>query len=138
MAQINANNPFVAFFIEIIQRLGQKSPKLFVILQWIAGATTAITGIPSFLEGIGVALPALLVDVENKTVAIASLVGLFISLLPVKPGTVAVNPEGEAVNMTNQKSLPFTAQAENKAAAEENHPTVPLTAPTKPVKIINP
>lgn len=127
---LNKSNPLVAFLIEIVMRMGQKSPKLFVYIQWTAAVVAAIAGIPSFLDGINVHVSGILLAVESKTVAIAALVGLFISMLPVKGDTVAVNPSGEAITMTDQSKLPFTAKVENKAAAVANHPIVPVTNPS--------
>lgn len=121
---INSNNQFVNFLIEIIMRIGQKSPKVFIYLQWISSAVAAIAGIPAFLDGIGVKVTGVAATFESHTVAIAALVGLFVSLLPVQGKAVAVNPNGEPLKVTDQAKLPFTAKAENKAEAEVNHPVV--------------
>lgn len=128
---INPSNTFVAFLIEIVMRMGKKSPKLFVYIQWASGLITAITGIPAFLEGIGVSVTGVFADVENKTIAIASLVGFFISLLPVKGDTAVVNQSGEPLKTIDQAKLPFTAKAENKEAAQANHPVVAVATTKK-------
>lgn len=126
----NTSNPLFAFLVEIVQRLGQKSPKLFVIIQWISGVLTAITGIPAVIDWICQAgdwtLPAIFITFENKTVAICSLLITFVAALPVKPAIVARDQTGQPLKAINEQKLPFTAMSERRDAAKENHPTVAI------------
>lgn len=111
-------NPLILFLVELFTRIGQKSPWFFVILQWVAGAVTAVTGLPAILDIVFRTLkytpPAIFIDLENKTVALCGLVGLFFSLLPVQGKTEATSIDGQPLKSTNNKMLPFTAKEEEK------------------------
>lgn len=126
----NTNNPFFAFIVEIFQRLGQKSPKLFVVIQWVSGVLTALTGLPAVISAIasaaGYDLPAAFTATENKTMAVCGLLITFVAALPVKSDTVASDQTGQPLKAINEKKLPFTAQAERKEAAGQNHPVVAI------------
>lgn len=94
-------NPLLAFFVELFQRFGQKSPTFFKVFGWISAIVTALTGIPDFLSMFSITLPAPWNALSSKTAAIASLVAFFISNLTVTQATsVAANPDN--------KLLPFT------------------------------
>ena len=126
-------NPFLLFLIEIIERIGSKSPTFFVILQWISSAVVAVAGIPAVLVAIFSALhytpPALFTDLENKFVAICGLIALFFSMLPVQNQTKAVSADGQPLKATDNKKLPCTAQAEDKdlKLSSINHPKLSLS-----------
>lgn len=76
-------NPLFSFLIEIVQRLRTKSPKFFNVLKIIAAIATALTGLPGALKSMNIALPANLCVLENKTVAVASIVVLIMAQLTV-------------------------------------------------------
>lgn len=93
------NTPDVwAFLKELVQRLGQKMPAFFTVLAWISGIVTFITGLPEILTQLGITLPEAMQVIANKTIAIASSVGLFISLLTVK----------DATNVSSPTNMPLT------------------------------
>lgn len=127
---LNANNPFLSWLIEMVKRLGQKSPQFFVVLQWIFGIITAITGLPAVISLItttlGYTLPDVFTQFENKTVALCGLVVTFVSALPVQNTSVAKDQTGQVLKQTDTKKLPFTAKAEAKEAQSVNHPIVAL------------
>lgn len=77
-------NPLIAFLQELYQRFIAKSPKFFVIWQWILGAITAVTGIPDLLVELGVTLPAPFNSIVMKAVAIATGAMFIMAKLPVQ------------------------------------------------------
>jgi hypothetical protein len=108
-----------AFFIELVNRFRSKSGKFNQVINWIAGACAIITGLPAFLESYNIQLPAEMDALKSKTVAIAALVGWFVSRLSVQRAVV-VNvdgnglPAGTVAGATHEQ-LPFTAKKEDKA-----------------------
>lgn len=100
-----STNPLLAFLIELVQRIGKKSPKFFQIISWISGISTAITGLPGFLKLFDITLPAPFNILSNKAVAIASLVGLIISNLTVKDATAIAAAPNNQLPLTAAKDL---------------------------------
>lgn len=103
---MNSNNLFIKWLIELIQRLGAKSPKFFTALKWLGGLAAAITGIPEVLNWFGVVLPEPFASLATKTVAFCGLFVMFISMLPV-----------EAEEMTEKKKaelLPYTTEKQHE------------------------
>lgn len=113
------SNPLVAFLIEIFGRISAKSPKFFQIWQWISGAVVAVAGLPALLTSLNVTLPPALTVFENKTAGIAASAALFMSLMPAKNNTAAVNN-----TVVNNPKLPFTAP-------QTTEPTSTTTVATK-------
>jgi hypothetical protein len=72
------------FLLQIIKRLTLESPKFFKVFQIIGIVASLITGIPEFLELIGVHLPQSIAFFANKTIAIAGSVVVFMATLTVK------------------------------------------------------
>jgi len=108
------NNAFIDFVSEIFQRLTSKTPKFFVIWQWISATVAAVTGLPGFLQDIGVTLPKALAIGENKIVAIASLVALVMAKLPVQQTVVNKDATGAPLTKTDPAKTPFTAKDQIK------------------------
>ncbi len=98
----------ISFLQELVARYTKKSPLLFKWIQGIAIVCMVITGVPDLLTYFGVALPEAISILANKTIAIASLVSLFISGLPVDQSVLTTEQKTE--------SLTFTTSAENKNA----------------------
>lgn len=103
------NNTLIAFLSEAIQRLSTKAPKFFVVLQWVSGFVSAITGLPEALASFGITLPPQLTVFENKIVAIASLVALVMAKLPVQHDMVSKDSSGAPLVKLDPKKLPFSA-----------------------------
>jgi hypothetical protein len=120
------SNPLVAFLVEIFGRLSAKSPKFFIVWQWISGAVVAVSGLPALLTALNVVLPPALTVLENKTVGIAASVAFFMSLMTVQNKTVSTSAAGTPLKETDASKLPFTAAAEK---------TTPATNITKPPTI---
>lgn len=76
------NNIVVDFFAELLTRLFSKSPKFFIVIQWISGVIGFITGIPLLLNYFEIKLPDNLNILESKTMLICALISLIISKLP--------------------------------------------------------
>lgn len=111
------NNPILDFLKEIFIRLGADSPKFFKVIKWIAAAAALITGLPAFIDFLGVTLPDWAIALESKTVAIAAAIAAFIAALPVKndPEVIVATSDAEAEVIETKlaeegapKSLPFT------------------------------
>jgi hypothetical protein len=113
-----ANNIVIDFLSEFLNRLFTKSPKFFKVLQIFFGLLTFASYVPSMLQRwFGVEVPGptitLLEDIAKYSA------GFFAALLlPVKQVPVAQTPEGEAIKVTDEKKMPFTAKAETKAMEE--------------------
>ena len=98
---MNTTPDVLAFLKELFQRLGQKTPTFFKIVAWISGLCTIITGLPGILDMLHIAVPEFMEALYNKTLAVASSVGLFISLLTVKDATQISTSEN--LPLTNKK-----------------------------------
>lgn len=120
---MDPNNPFLLWLQEMVLRFSAKSPKFFVILQWLAGATAAVAGLPSLINGFiqmfQLQLPPAFSVLENKTVAVAAAVSWIIAKLPVKSPAITVTTDGALIKKTDANTIPFTAGSEKKAALKE-------------------
>lgn len=106
MATTDSSAP-IKFFAELVSRLFSKTPAFFKVIQVVSVIVTIVTGLPSLLESFGITLPTAFTTLESKAVAIAGVVSLFISSLPVAtPGTAS----------SSTAALPFTATAEAKTS----------------------
>jgi len=90
----------IKYLAELVSRLFSKTPVFFKVIQVLSIVATVVTGLPAILESVGITLPSALTALESKVVAIAGLVSLFISSLPV----VTTTPD----------STPFTASKDTK------------------------
>ena len=80
------------FLLQIVKRLTLESPKFFKVFQIIGIVASLITGIPEFLELIGVHLPESIAFFANKTIAIAGSIVVFMATLTVKnPNAILKN-----------------------------------------------
>jgi hypothetical protein len=102
---MNTKPDLWAFLVEIFTRLGSKSPKFFVWLQWVFMILAFITGLPEVLSMVEIDAPAWLTLLSSKTVAISSLLGLIVSKMPMQGQTIS-----------SGKDLPFTSKKEGNAA----------------------
>jgi len=116
---MNTQNRLLAFLVEIVKRLKSKSPRFFLILQYISAGVTAVTGLPEFLTMFSISLPSPLNLLANRTVAICGVVSLVFAKLPIENPTIAVTADGAVVKKTDENKLPFTAQSETKAAQDK-------------------
>jgi hypothetical protein len=120
-------NPLWSFLIELVQRLKTKKPKFFVVLQYITGLLGAITGLPAFLAQFSITLPPTWLALENKYVAWASVGFLIASQLTTATPAATVTKDGVVLTKTDEKKLPFTGEAEVKAAQVKQVPNSSLT-----------
>lgn len=100
----------------MFSRLRAKSPKFFVIWQWISGIVAAVTGLPGFLREFGITLPAALSVGENKIVAIASVAALIMARFPTESMIVNKDASGAPLVKNDPKVLPFTTADQTKKA----------------------
>lgn len=71
------------FLVDLVRRFLAKTPKFFKWVQVISLVAALVTGLPGFLETVGIALPEKLAVLQNKVVAIAALVSAFVAQLAV-------------------------------------------------------
>jgi hypothetical protein len=81
-------NSILKFIAELIGRLFSKNPTFFKVIQVISAIVALITGLPEYLAKAGIDLGPKLLGLENKAIAIAALVALFIAQLPKPDPTV--------------------------------------------------
>lgn len=119
----------LSFFIELFHRLRTKSPKVFRVLQVFAGSLTFAGYVPSMLQRwFGVEVPGYTITMCEDISKYAA--GFFVAaLLPVKTPPIAQTKEGEPVQVTDEKKLPFTAKAEEKAIKEAVPPVPVVNVP---------
>jgi hypothetical protein len=72
-----------AFLIEIYKRFSSKSPRFFVVMQWVSMIAFVVTGLPGVLQEMGVVLPGAWAEVQSKVIGWASAIAYFISKMPV-------------------------------------------------------
>lgn len=131
------NNLFLSWLQENFKRLSSKSPLFFVWWQRISFALVLITAIPEFLQMFDVNLPEPFNTQLSKVVLACSIGILWMARLSSQSQPVAVVPGGEVLTKTDEKKLPFTAQAEQKEAEkpggvlDPEMPTVATTVITK-------
>lgn len=78
------NNVIYQFIIELVVRLKSKSPKFFKIIQHVALAVTLFTGLPEFLESVGVTnLPEWATFLQSKIAGIIGVVAFILAGLPI-------------------------------------------------------
>jgi hypothetical protein len=107
-------NPLLSFLQEIFTRLKSKSPKFFVVWQWIFGTLTAIVGLPEFLQMFSIHLPQVFTPYLAHAITGASGLLFFMSKMPVETKTLAITSDGAVIKKTDENKLPFTSQAEKK------------------------
>jgi hypothetical protein len=112
-------NPFVAWFQELIGRLKTRAPKFFRILQYVSGAITAIAGLPALLAAYHIPLPDAITFLQNKYAGLISFGFFLASLLPAQSKIVGVDENGKPLSKVNEKLLPFTAKHEEKKVEEK-------------------
>lgn len=134
----------IDFFRESLNRLFSKSPKFFKIFQLFAASLTFAGYIPSMLQRwFGVEVPGPTITLCEDIAKYAA--GFFAAaLLPVAQKPVAKTEEGEAIKVTDEKRMPFTAKAETKVmqdavppppvkdVPESKDENIPITELNKP------
>lgn len=116
----------IDFFRESLNRLFSKSPLFFKVAQLISACLAFAGFVPRILQSY------FNIEIPNHTEELCKDIGIFFTgffgavLLPVKQKPVAKTEEGEAIKVTDEKKMPFTAKAETKEMAE--------TVPPPPVK----
>jgi hypothetical protein len=115
----------IDFFRELVNRFFSKSPRFFKVLQVFSACLTFAGYVPSILKRwFGVELPEPTVTLCKD---IANYAGMFFLgvMLPVAQKPVAQTDTGEAIKVTDEKKMPFTAKAEAKVM-EESVPPPPV------------
>lgn len=120
-------NQLLAFIVELFSRLRTKKPRFFIWLQWITGAASAVTGLPTLLTSWGVQLSPALSVLENKFVAACTLGALIASQLTSSSPVETVTADGAVLKQTDASKLPFTAETEVKKAQDAQIPNSSVT-----------
>lgn len=115
-------NPALAWLIEAINRLKTKSPKFFFVLQCITGGMFLLGWLPWALERWTPITPSEYLINFCKDISKVAGGMLLSALFPTRSPIAAQTPTGEAVLVTNEKKMPFTAKAEAKAIEEKEPP----------------
>lgn len=98
-----SNNVILTFLQELFNRLGKKNPTFFKVLSWIGAAASLVSGLPEFIQWLGVTnLPDWFTVLENKAIGIAGFVMFLMANLTVNKDSI---PE-----VQQQVKLPFTAK----------------------------
>lgn len=72
----------VDFFVELLTRLFSKSPKFFVVIQWISGVIGFFTGAMMLLDYLNITLGGWVAVFSSKAMLICALASLVIAKLP--------------------------------------------------------
>jgi len=120
-------NQFLAFLVELISRLRTKKPRFFIVLQWITGFMSAVTGLPSLLVSWGISLSPFWTTFENKFVAACTFGAFIASQLTSASPAATVTADGVVLKQTDASKLPFTAEVEVKKAQEAQIPNSSAT-----------
>lgn len=112
------NSVITDFFRESLNRLFSKSPKYFKVAQFITALLALAGFVPRILQ------KYFNIEIPNHTEELCKDIGIFFSgffgavLLPVAQKPVAKTEEGEAIKVTDEKRMPFTAKAETRVMQE--------------------
>ncbi len=102
----------MAFLIELIKRFSLKSPKFFQVIQAVGLIAGLITGVPEFLQLLGMQLPAAIAPFASKTIAAASSVLWIMAKLPVDPKAML------------ESKMPFTTKNQRVINKKPNQQTL--------------
>lgn len=95
---MQTNNAFIKFIQELINRLGEKSPKFWKVLRIIFAIPTVVVAVPEALKLFNVELPQLFNDSLQKVIAGFATAGFITTFFSVK--------DAEAPQV--KEKLPFT------------------------------
>jgi hypothetical protein len=77
----------MSFLAELVLRVFGKTPHFFKVVQVVSIIIAAVTGLPDFLNSIGLDLPESFDVIANKVISIAAIVAAFIAQLTVTTDT---------------------------------------------------
>lgn len=111
------NSQFLNFFIELIKRFRNKSPKFFNILSYVMLAAFVLTGLPGFLEDtFKIVLPEWADVLANKVLGWVTFALAIGFQLPADSPVVTTSVSGTPLKATDETKLPFTAKSDQAAA----------------------
>jgi hypothetical protein len=127
-----ANNMAADFLREFLNRIFSKSPLFFKVAQFISALLAFAGFVPRILA------KYFNIEIPDHTEELCKDIGIFFTgafgavLLPVKQVPVAQTPEGEAIKVTDEKKMPFTAKAETRVMEEAVPPPPVKDVPEEP------
>lgn len=118
-------SPIIDFITEAINRLRTKSPKFFFVFQLIGAILILLGYVPWMLNRWTPLTPSAYFINFCTDVSKYASGFLLAALFAVKTPVVAQTEEGDAVKVTDDKKMPFTAKAETKVI-ESTVPPPPI------------
>lgn len=116
------NNLLLNWLQETLNRLFIKQPKYFKYWTWLSMFGMAVSGIPYVLVQFNIILPEPFATFSNKFVSGMSIAMYWMSKLVVRTPQVGKTTEGQAIQVTSEKEMPFTAKSEAAEVAKEKPP----------------
>lgn len=110
---------------ETLNRFFHNQPQYFKYWTWLGYALTLISGLPYLIVQFHIKLPEPFATMSNKFISGVAIALVVMSKLTIKNPTVGQTKQGEAVKVTSEKTLPFTAKAE-KQVVEDTEPQPPV------------
>jgi ABC-type hemin transport system substrate-binding protein len=105
------------FFVEFFKRFGTPQPKFFKVLTVIGAVATFLAFAPELLAFLDIHLKAEWQPAIERILKIAGITVIIVSRLTTQSKIVDVD-NGTILKTTNEKALPFTAEAERTKAEE--------------------
>jgi hypothetical protein len=104
------------WFVEFFKRFGTPQPKFFKVLMIVGAVATFLAFAPDLLKFLDIALPVEWAPWSERILKIAGITTIVISRLTSQSPIVKTTPQGTILKATDQKALPFTAEAEKEKA----------------------
>jgi hypothetical protein len=106
------------WFVEFFKRFGTPQPKFFKVLMFVGAFATFIAFAPDLLQFLDFSLPVDWQPWIERILKIAGITTMIVSKLTTQ--SKIVETDGAILKATNEKALPFTAEAERTEADKIN------------------
>src|SRR6186997_2436264 len=110
-------NPLVLWLQETLNRLFINQPKYFKWWTYLSYFLMALCGIPYLLSSLNIVLPEPFATLSSKFLSGVAVMMFWMSKLVVKTPAVGQTTEGQSVQVTSEKEMPYTAKSEAKEIA---------------------
>jgi ABC-type hemin transport system substrate-binding protein len=107
------------WFVEFFKRFGTPQPKFFKVLTIIGAIATVLAFAPQLLTFLDLSLPVAWTPWTERILKIAGITTIIVSRLTTQ--SKIVETDGAILKATNEKALPFTAEAERTQAEKNNN-----------------
>lgn len=127
------NGTLLNWLQETLNRLFIKQPKYFKYWTWLSYLLMAICGIPYVLSSLNIELSEPFATLSSKFISGIGVALFWMSKLVVKTPVVGQTTEGQAVQVTSEKDMPFSAKSEAKEVDQTKPPVEVLpSVPEEP------